>query len=390
MGLGLYIHVPYCRTVCPYCDFNVAPDRSAGTSQWDDYFVAITNEWDARRGGFSGPVQTIYFGGGTPSLAPPEKLAAFLSHVRSTAEVVDGVEITLEADPGTVNKAGLVALREAGVNRLSLGWQSTDDGLLKVIGRNHHGQENRAVLLAAREAGFTNVSVDLMFGIPGQTLAGLRETVGEIVAANPEHVSLYGLTYHAGTPFEAWRKSGRLVPVDDDSEAAMMGTIEALLEEAGYEHYEVSNYGRAGFRSEHNQSYWRGVPYLGVGPGAHSFVPGDWTSGKRWEAVRNPKQYTAVWKDPAGQGVPEMGDPGCEWVEELSAEQLALERLMVGLRTRDGVDLNEVCQGDLAACAEVAAGEAERRGWVRREGSRVLPTALGMQMGDSLVSLFFE
>jgi oxygen-independent coproporphyrinogen-3 oxidase len=273
---------------------------------------------------------------------------------------------------------------------LSLGWQSTDDGLLKVIGRNHHRQENREVLLAAREAGFTNVSVDLMFGIPGQTLAGLRETVGEIVAANPEHVSLYGLTYHAGTPFEAWRKSGRLMPVDDDSEAAMMGTIEALLEEAGYEHYEVSNYGRVGFRSEHNQSYWRGVPYLGVGPGAHSFVPGDWTSGKRWEAVRNPKQYAAVWKDPAGHGVPEMGDPGCEWVEELSAEQLALERLMVGLRTCDGVDLNEVCQGDLAIRAEVAAGEAERRGWARREGSLVLPTALGMQMGDSLVSLFFE
>lgn len=390
MGFGLYIHVPYCRTVCPYCDFNVVPDRSAGTSQWDDYFQAVTNEWEARRGGFDGPVQTIYFGGGTPSLAPPEKVAAFLSHVRDTALVLEEAEVTLEADPGTVTREGLAALREAGVNRLSLGWQSTDDGLLKVLGRGHREQENQAVLKAAREAGFGNVSVDLMFGVPGQSLEGLRRTVGEIVAANPEHVSLYGLTYHEGTPFEGWRRSGKLEPVEDDTEALMMATIDSLLGEAGYEHYEVSNYGRAGFRSRHNQSYWRGVPYLGIGPGAHSFAPGDWTCGRRWEAVRNPKRYAAMWKERAGQGVPEEGDARCEWVEELSEEQLGLERLMVGLRTKDGVDLREVCSGALAERAEAAAIEAEARGWVGREGTRVLPTPLGMQMGDSLASLFFE
>ncbi|MED5463674.1 MAG: radical SAM family heme chaperone HemW [Myxococcota bacterium] len=383
---GLYIHVPYCKSVCPYCDFNVVPNRAEGTTQWEDFFRALTHEWDSRRALFKGRLRTIYWGGGTPSLAPCEKIATFMDHVRDTVEVSEGLEISLEADPGTVTLQYLQGLRAAGVNRLSLGWQSNDDGLLKVIGRGHRSRENREVLELARQAGFENISVDFMFGIPGQTMGALQKNLAEVVDLAPEHVSLYALTYHEGTPFEAWRRSGRVRPVEHDVEAEMMERIERALVEAGYEHYEVSNFGRPGFRSKHNHAYWTGVPYLGVGPGANSFLPGE---RRRWEGIRKPRAYGEYWGELKETRLPEAGDESCEWAETLAPKQLISEQLMVGLRTSDGVDLGRFELEEREGEIEGAVVEALERGWVRREGEKIVPTPLGMRFADSLAELFF-
>jgi oxygen-independent coproporphyrinogen-3 oxidase len=386
-AFGLYIHVPYCKTICPYCDFNVVRNRGEGTSQWADYFGALQKEWTSRRILMSGPLRTLYFGGGTPSLAPPQLLRKFIESLKDTVEFQPDIEITLEADPGTVNLEALQAFKEAGVNRLSLGWQSTDNRLLKVIGRQHSAQDNLLIFEQARQAGFENLSVDFMFALPGQTMDGLKGQLEEVIGLGPEHISLYALTYHDGTPFEDWRKSGKLIPIGDDTEARMMNQIESRLEAAGYEHYEVSNYAKSGFRSKHNQAYWTGIPYLGIGSGANSFLRDGSNKGTRFESIRNPKDYVAYWGSACGASASLV--ESSEWVEELTPVQLVREQLMVGLRTRDGVYLQQFEDPILESVIYPGMNQAIAHQWVVRDGDWLRPTSLGLQFADSLGALFF-
>lgn len=386
-SFGLYIHVPYCKRICPYCDFNVVRDRSSSSNQWPTYFSALAQEWNARQPLMQGTVRTLYFGGGTPSLAPPDLLAQFIGKLRASIEFDSELEITLEADPGTCTKITLNQFKEAGINRLSMGWQSTDDSLLKILGRNHQAEENKAIYTAARQVGFDNISVDFMFALPGQTMKMLDTQLDEVIDASPEHISLYALTYHEGTPFERWRQSGKLIAAPDDLEAEMMSRIEERLEKAGYVHYEVSNYARPGFESNHNQAYWTGIPYLGLGPGANSFIRDHWESGKRFESIRNVDDYTAYWTA-QGSGVAPI-ETSSEWIEELSRQQLFYERWMLGLRTKAGICLEQFDSNLLTPPIDQAIQSALDNKWVVQEGTYVRPTALGMQFADSLGALFF-
>jgi len=371
-SLGVYVHVPYCRRICPYCDFNVHIARRA---DWGGLAAGITAELASRARAFPAPeVDSLYFGGGTPSLAPVDVLEQVL---RATARVAP------------LAAGGYTALRRIGVTRASLGWQSTHDGLLRVLGRGHTAADSEEAYRLARAAGFDAVSIDLIFGVPGETLEHLARDLDALERLGPDHVSLYALTYHEGTELFRRREQRRVVPVDDDVEAEMMAFIERRLEAAGYEHYEVSNYARPGKRSRHNQLYWHGGRYLGVGPGAHSFVRRGWDEGWRWEAVREPGRYAAAWAGQPRQGRPTEGDPTVTFVEALSARELRNERFLLRLRTKEGVDLDEPGLEGVAPEVAEAARDAGRRGWLTVHGARLAPTPAGLMNADALAELFF-
>lgn len=386
-SFGAYVHVPYCRRICPYCDFNV---HIAKRADWPGLTGAIEAEIARRAPAFAASrAVSLYFGGGTPSLAPLELFARVRAVVEAHWPLVPDAEVSVEVDPATLGAAGFVALRRAGVTRLSLGWQSTHDRLLRVLGRGHSAADSEEAYRLARAAGHDDVSVDLIFGVPGETLADLDRDLDAILRLEPDHVSLYALTYHEGTELHRRRRQGRLVPVDEELEAEMMIRVEARLGAAGYEHYEVSNYARPGKRSRHNQIYWQGGEYAGLGPGAHSFAREGWRRGWRWEAVRAPGAYIAAWSQPGPAGRPAAGDASVSFVEELGPRELLAERFLVGLRLADGVSLDELELGDEAARIEHAAAEAAARGWIRRAGARLVPTSAGLMRADALAELFF-
>jgi oxygen-independent coproporphyrinogen III oxidase len=383
---GVYVHIPFCRAVCPYCDFNVYVKKGARWQQLED---ALVRELAGRAPTFAGQtVRSIYFGGGTPSLAPAPLVQAVLSRVRQLFPMASAPEITLEVDPGTLDVRGLAERRELGVTRLSLGWQSSHDRLLRRLGRSHSADESRTVFNDARAAGFDNVSIDLIFAVPGQSMDDLERDLDAVTAMAPEHVSLYALTYHEGTPFYRWRAGGKLAPIAEELEVEMMGRIEERLVAAGFVHYEVSNYGRPGRLAVHNSLYWQGARYLGVGPGAHSFQRDGWQHGRRWEGRREPNAYAQAWsRDRAGSTL--EGDGTVESAEELSARQLLSERLLVGLRRAVGVDLAELELREHAGEIERATAVAIERGWVTRAGTRLVPTTSGLFHADGLAELFF-
>jgi len=333
------------------------------------------------------PLSSLYFGGGTPSLAPIEVVARVVNAARELATWAPGVEVTLEANPADLDQWACEQLLSLGVNRLSLGWQSTHDELLRRLGRRHSWVQASDALAAARRAGFDNVSVDLMFAIPGQSLGELEADLGVIEEAVPEHVSIYALTWHDGTPFESRRRAGELVPVAEDLEVEMMACIEERLRVAGFEHYEVSNYARPGKRARHNGLYWSGAPYLGVGPGAHSFVREEWRRGWRWESIRDPQAHMRVWSEERENGLPAAGD--VESMEELSPRQLMAERMMLGLRTADGVALGEPAVTAFAADVARGSEAAVQRGWAVVKAGRLRPTSAGFLHNDALAALFF-
>ena len=264
--LGVYVHFPFCGVRCPYCDFAV--DTRADIPH-DAYADAVVAELAARAPWFdgAGPLASIYFGGGTPGLWRPDALGRVLEAARAAfgGAPAATLEITVEVNPGEVGEAQLAALRRQGVNRLSIGVQALDDRLLTALGRNHAAAAGPDCVRAARAAGFDNVSVDLMFGIPGQSLDDWRRAVDAVIALAPEHVSAYALTVERGTAFGALERAGRLARPDDDEVAAMFEHARAALAAAGLAPYEVSSYARPGRRSRHNQLYWSLAPYLGVG-----------------------------------------------------------------------------------------------------------------------------
>jgi len=327
---ALYVHVPYCRRVCPYCDFNVQAAREVPER---DYAAALLAELEAHAaaGDFAGrAAQTVYVGGGTPSLFSPAAIGALLEAVARRFGLVAGAEITLEANPGTVDVARLSGYRAAGVNRLSLGAQSFAAGHLRTLGRDHAPADTLAAVEAARAAGLENVSLDLIFGVPGETLAEWEQDLRAAIALDPAHVSAYALTYEEGTPFHAWRAARRLVPVAEDDEAAMAETAVAVLGAAGYRRYEISSFAQPGREARHNLAYWDGSDYLGVGAGAHSFSR-EPAPGRRWMNERVPARYMSA---AAGRRPPIASD------ERLTEAQARAEFCFCGLRQTAGVDLD--------------------------------------------------
>jgi putative oxygen-independent coproporphyrinogen III oxidase len=358
---GLYVHVPFCLTRCGYCDFNTYAglDHLAGR-----YVQALCREagiwapdWEQES------LVSIFFGGGTPTTLPAATLVSLLDDLRMSFAVEADAEVTVEANPDTVDEAYLTAIREGGVTRLSMGVQSFDPHVLAALERIHSPESARRAFDAARVAGYDDVNIDLIYGASGESLDSWRRTLEQAVELAPEHVSAYALTIEPATGLGRKVAAGLTPPPDPDVQADMYEMTCESLGGAGYEHYEVSNWARPGRRCRHNMGYWEGRPYLGLGAGAHSF-----RDGVRWWNVRPPQQYMSM----VAAGNRPMGGE-----ERLSDEERRIERLLLGLRTADGVPSEWVNQ--LRAAEFVADGLATCR------GARVALTDSGLLLANELV-----
>ncbi len=320
---GLYVHVPFCRTRCTYCDFNIA----IGMTEADH--VRYTHALIAELFGKSlpsGPLASIFFGGGTPSLVASELLVGVIDAIRERRGLDETVEITIETNPGTVDEAKLAHWRQAGVNRLSIGAQAMQDDHLRRLNRAHDVQDIVDTVRSARMAGFSNISLDAIYGLPWQTEREWRETVRRLLDFQPEHLSLYQLMIEEGTPMAKRLARGAVRLPDDDRVADMADWAEQALSAAGLMPYEISNYARTGRESVHNQLYWQLEPYLALGAGAHAYLP-----GRRWWNVRNVRRYMER---------VEAGSDPVDGEEQLSQAEEMREFLWLGLRQRCGVDVS--------------------------------------------------
>lgn len=382
--LGLYVHIPYCLTRCPYCDFNTYATRSWPEAEYSAALRAEIAGW-AQGGLFRGQrIRTVFFGGGTPSLFASSTIDSILQAAASDLGLQPDAEITLEANPGTVDAPRLAELRAAGINRLSLGVQTFDDELLARLGRNHSAEDSRRALRAARKAGFTNLSLDLIYAIPGQDLVTCERDLGEAIAFAPDHISAYGLTYEKGTPMQRELASGRLRPVDEETELTMYAVLRTRLAAAGYERYEISSYARPGREALHNRAYWQGAPYLGIGAGAHSFAPPELTGGwgVRWSNLRDPRLYMEQVRG-AGCAIDER--------EELTRSQAMGEACWLGLRQAGGL-----CTTAFAERFGLAVEDAYPQiathldaGWLERVDDRLVLSDAGLAVADSVFESFF-
>ncbi|MEA2701167.1 MAG: hypothetical protein QOI66_5438 [Myxococcales bacterium] len=383
LPLGVYVHFPFCSVHCPYCDFAV---EVRADIPHDEYADAVVAEINARRGWFAGStgLTSIYFGGGTPGLWRSDALGCVVAAARAAFGDPDpaALEITVEANPGEVDGEHLRALRAVGVNRLSLGLQSTDDRLLKTLGRNHDAAAGATAVAAARAAGFDNLSLDLMFGVPGQTFDDWKRSVAAALALSPEHISAYALTIERGTPFGSLARAGRLPRPDDEATAAMFSWAQAAFADAGLAQYEISSYARAGRRARHNSLYWTGAPYLGVGASASSFRP--LADGSGWRFA-NPRAV-ATYLTGAKRG---GGSPSPVHVEHRSPAALENEALWLQLRTSDGVDRaahaarhgRDPLQGRASAVQGCIAA-----GWLAVDDTHLRLTAQGLLFADEVAA----
>lgn len=282
-AISLYLHIPFCRRRCSYCDFNTYTSLNDLKTA---YAQALAAEIGQVAQGERRPAHTLFFGGGTPSLMSPAELAHILAAVEEHFALSAGAELTLEANPETVTPAYLVALRQLGINRLSFGVQSAMPDELALLGREHDFQTVVQAVAWARTAGFDNLNLDLIYGLPGQSLAAWEATLRAALALTPEHLSLYCLTIEPGTPMQRWLHTGQMAAPDADLAAEQYDLACTLLEQAGLEHYEISNWARPGRLCQHNLTYWRNQEYLGLGAGAHGHA-----AGYRYQVVRQPRVY---------------------------------------------------------------------------------------------------
>ena len=378
---GLYVHLPYCPYRCPYCDFNAYVLRSR--AQADEVVDAILREaegWARLGGAREGGFRTLYLGGGTPTLLTPAQIRRLLAGLRHLLPLDALEEVTVEANPGTLTPARLEALVEGGVGRVSLGAQSMDPLELRRLGRwQSPAQVERGVRLC-RAHGIANVNLDVMFAIPGQSLASLMHTLDALLALEPQHVSAYCLTLEPGTPFfEQWSQ-GRLRVAGERQQATMYSRVVERLQQGGWRRYEVSNFARPGYESAHNLIYWRHEEYLGLGPGAHSF----W-QGVRFATIRDPGAYASAaeaWARRPGATV--------AFAERLTVRQRMEERLMLALRLEEGLDRRRFA-ADFGLWPEEAFGgaawdELEAAGLLVREADRIRLTDRGMMVADAIVA----
>ena len=334
--VSLYIHIPFCETKCPYCDFNTYAGIEPLIPKYVDALIQEARFWgDALSRPRPQAVGTVFFGGGTPSYLPPGDIARILDEVRSAFSLAPATEITLESNPGDISPERVEAWLKAGINRLSIGVQSLDDGLLQLLGRRHTAQEALAAHKAARNGGFANINLDLMYGLPHQALEQWRAALEKTLQDRPEHVSMYGLTLEEGTPLEASVRRGSVPLPDPDLAADMYQLAMKLADEAGYRHYEISNWALPARESQHNLTYWRNKPYLGIGPGAHSYL-----NGYRFSNLRSPRRYAqlAAALDAAKVRPADLGEYGLlDMVEAIDQRLEMAETMMLGLRLSEGV-----------------------------------------------------
>lgn len=383
MGFSIYIHLPYCVRKCAYCDFNTYAQPAFPEGEYaaavlrEIGFAATRPAWQGRK------ASTLFFGGGTPSLFSPQTIGSLIESVDRLFGFAENAEITLEANPGTLEGGGvekLRAFRRAGVNRLSFGVQSFDQRHLQTLGRIHDATEAEAAVAAAREAGFDNLSCDLIFAVPGQTRREWEHDLRRLIAHAPEHVSTYSLTYEPGTALTARMRAGKVPVIDEEDERSMYETAIAMLGDTGYRHYEISNFARPRREARHNLAYWTWRDYLGVGAGAHGFSRigsgcGPW--GERYANRRLPADYMNA------------SDGGWADSRELIGRSAAMsEFVMLGLRLIDGFTTSAfqaTFDCDFAsAFSEYRALRAS--GLLAQEEGRVKLTHEGLLLADSVIS----
>jgi oxygen-independent coproporphyrinogen-3 oxidase len=377
--MGLYIHVPFCQTKCPYCDFNTYQGIE---NLMESYLGALTTEvtlWGQVL--FRPTVNTVFFGGGTPSYLPEGAIGRILA-ASQTAFAFDpnapDAEVTVEANPGDLSEAACHGLLTQGVNRLSIGVQSLDDDLLKLLGRRHDAGQAVQAYQDARRAGFDNVNLDLMYGLPRQTLPQWQTTLERLLDLHPTHISLYCLTLEEGTPLHRWVAQGTLPDPDPDLAADMYHHAEDALERMGYQHYEISNWSLPGFPARHNLIYWRNLPYLGVGPGAHSRL-GEF---RFWD-VDSPRTYIArvqQWSESNPQPLAALTELALGGIlpvggqEHIGQPLAAAETMFLGLRLMEGLDLSAASHQvglDLAERYRTEIAELLELGLLEWQGARL-------------------
>ena len=364
---GLYIHVPFCRSKCPYCHFY----STTSLGLIPDWLAAVKKEALLYQGLFSS-FDTVYFGGGTPSLLSPAALGDLVEFFHNRFCLSEDCEITLEANPGDLDRKTTQELRKTGLNRLSLGVQSFSEEDLMFLGRRHRVPDAVEAIEAGRSAGFENLGIDLIFGLPGQTSAHWQKGLAFALSFEPEHISTYQLTPEEGTPLGNRAAQGRVRLWGDEQSAQSYLETSRILESRGYLHYEVSNFARSEDRiSRHNRKYWQQVPYLGLGPSAHSFL-----NRRRWW---NPASLEEYLGRIGGGQKPTAGE------EVLSPDQLRLESLLLGFRNRGGVAVDQL---RLNPTRRAVLAELEASQKINRQKNRLIPTPRGYLLADRL-PLFF-
>jgi len=374
---GLYLHIPFCSAICPYCDFAVLTGGPERRTRFADHLISEISLWAPDRSTFDS-IDTIYFGGGTPSALAPEDIGRILEAARENLSIQDGAWVSFEANPEDVNPESVRAWRELGVRFLSLGIQSFDADALKFLGRRHTPEEARRSVETARAAGFDTISIDLIYGLPDQPFEIWRRTLEQAVALHPDHISCYQLTFHEGTPFGFRLEKGTMSELPEESQGEIFLFTHQFLRDHGYPAYEVSNFAHSPeHRSRHNQKYWHHVPYLGLGPSAHSF-----SGTRRWWNERKLGTY----EKRIGSGERPISGS-----EDLTRKDLALEALMLGLRTADGIDLDRFRERygvDLIKNNEPLVERLAGEGLLEIRGARLAPTLSGLAVTDSLARAF--
>ena len=363
----VYVHIPFCARICPYCAFY---KERLDRSQTDRFCEAILRELEASKAGAPGRElipSTIFFGGGTPTALTTSQLELLLDGIRRTLDLSELAEWTMEANPGSVSLPKAKTLKKLGVNRISLGIQSWDNNLLAILGREHSAAQAEESFRILRAAGFSNINIDLMFGLPTQTIEQWGATLQKSIALGPEHISAYCLTYEEDTEFFLRHSRGELSS-DAEAEADFFEMTISVLEDAGYTHYEISNYAREGFSSVHNRGYWSGEDYVGIGPSAFSTV-----GMQRWQNISDYRGYA----DRVLRGESPIASR-----ESLTTEAKQMERIALSLRTEDGLPI-EAVTGRL-----VAAEQLIQRGLLRRSNGNFVLTRRGKAVADSVAEAF--
>jgi putative oxygen-independent coproporphyrinogen III oxidase len=360
----IYVHIPFCARICPYCAFY--KDLLDRSQTWR-FCQAVLRDLDLQRAHFAISPSTIYFGGGTPTALTTAQLTFLLEGFGRRIDLSSVEEWTMEANPGSVSARKAAVLKKFGVNRISLGVQSWDDELLKLLGREHSAQQAEHSFHLLRAAGFSNINIDLMFSLPGQTIEQWRLTLEKTIALQPEHISAYCLTYEEDTEFFLRHARGEFRQ-DADMDADLFEMAISILEDAGYEHYEISNYARSGFSSVHNRAYWLGKDYLGIGPSAVSTV-----GMQRWQSVCDYRTYI----ERALSGKPPSASS-----ENLTREMKRTERIALSLRTRDGV-----CASDLRHFAQ-QTNDFIALGLLQKSKGNFVLTRKGKAVADSVAEAF--
>ena len=365
-SIGLYVHIPFCKRRCNYCDFcSFAEGEGVPREKYIEALIADIESY----GGREVSLDTVFFGGGTPSLLSPSELSKIVNSIRKTFEIDEGCEFTLEANPATLNREKLISYMENGVNRISLGLQSIHENELKILGRIHSYDDFLKTFRLCRECGITNINVDLMYSFPEQTEESLRKTLNTITELSPEHISLYGLILEEGTPL--YERRLVLAFPDEDKELSMYRLAANLLRSRGYLHYEISNYSKEGFRSKHNLKYWRDEEYIGVGLSAYSYF-----GGERYGRTRDISEYLKAPTDRA-------------YCERITPSDEREEYVMLALRLSEGLSLDGYRRRfneDFEVGREEKLSEYERLGLLKIKDGCISLTEEGFYVSNTIIS----